>query len=115
MSTGLRFFILVEHECRHEKCHKTAHCVYDPVDAANNKVIPYGITEKLWKTLEASIFTINNSDLFCVVDYHSKYFVVKWVQGLQTKNLIKCYKIFFAECGIPKGIESDAEANSAKN
>ena len=46
------------------------------LDAAKQQGHPLWDSRKAVETLEASIFTINNSDLFCVVDYHSKYFGV---------------------------------------
>ena len=50
--------------------------------------------------LGAGIFQLNNKNYLCVVDYHSKFPVIKRMDGLSAANLITTVKIIFAEYGI---------------
>ena len=51
------------------------------------KTIPNKVLAKLWK-LVGNIFMINNENLWCIIDYYSKFPVKKKVESLSTKNLI---------------------------
>ena len=53
----------------------------------------------------------NTETYLCVVDYHSKFPVVKQIDGLTTESLIKMCKIIFTEYGFPRRIKSDAGTN----
>ena len=57
--------------------------------------------------LGADVFHFNNKNYLCLVDYHSKFPVVKRMEGLSTENLITTTKIIFTEYGIPHKIMSD--------
>ena len=54
---------------------------------------------------------IKNKTLFCIVDYYSKFPVVKKAYGFSADNLIRAVKIVFAEFGLPKKTVSDAATN----
>ena len=57
-------------------------------------------------------FTINNNFYLCIVDYHSKFPVIKQVKGFSKDNLPpKICKILFSECGFPSKIISDMGTN----
>ena len=45
------------------------------------------------------------------MDYHSKFPVIKRMEGLSTESLIATTKIIFAEYGIPCKIMSDPGTN----
>ena len=47
-----------------------------------------------------------------IVDYHSKFPVVKKMDNLSADSLISVFKIVIAEYGIPKRIITDAGGNS---
>ena len=47
----------------------------------------------------------------CIVDYHSKFPVIKRMEGLSAENLIARVKGIFAEYGIPHRLMSDAGSN----
>ena len=53
------------------------------------------------------IFQLINRDYLCIVDYHSKFLVVKKMEGLSADNLISTLKVVFAEYGILKRVMSD--------
>ena len=61
--------------------------------------------------LGAEVFHFNNKNYLCIVDYHSKFPVVKRMQGLSTENLITTAKVIFAEYGILCKLMSDAGTN----
>ena len=47
----------------------------------------------------------------CIVDYDSKFHVVKRLEGLSAENLITTVKVIFAEHGIPYKVISDVGTN----
>ena len=49
---------------------------------------------------------LNKKYYLYIVDYHSKYLVIKQVEGLITDNLIKTRKTYFPEYGVPSKIIS---------
>ena len=59
----------------------------------------------------ADAFMINGKTLTCIVDYHSKFPVVKKVNSLLVDYLIQMTKLIFAECGVPKFIISIVSTN----
>ena len=75
------------------------------------KMVHHSIHLRPWDVLGADVFHFNNKNYLCLVDYHSKFPVVKRMEGLSTENLIATTKIIFAEYGIPCKIMSDAGTN----
>ena len=60
----------------------------------------------------ADISMINNKTLRCIVDYYSKYPIVKKVGSLAVDDdLVQMAKMAFAEYGLPKNIVSDTGMN----
>ena len=64
-----------------------------------------------WEVVGADIFHFNNKNYLCIVDYNSKFPIVKKLEGLSAKNLTNAVKIIFMEYGIPQKIMSDAGTN----
>ena len=56
-------------------------------------------------------FSFNNKNYLCIVDYHSKFPVIKRLEGLSTENLTATAKVIFAEYGIPHKLMSDTGTN----
>ena len=54
------------------------------------------------------MFSLHNKTYFCIVDYHSKFTVIKNTEGLSTHNLILTCKVILSEYRLPKKIISDA-------
>ena len=75
------------------------------------KTIHHDIPLRPWKVLGADIFHINNENYLCVIDYHSKFPVIKRMEGLSTESLITTTKVIFAEYSIPHKLMSDAGNN----
>ena len=60
------------------------------------------------EVLGADIFHFNNKNCLYIVDYQSKFPVIKRLEGLSTENLIATAKVIFAEYGIHCKLMSDA-------
>ena len=57
------------------------------------------------------MFQLHNRNYLCIVDYHSKFPVVKKMEGLLAESLISVFKVIFSEYGISKRVMSDADSN----
>ena len=75
------------------------------------KIIHHNIPLRPWEVVGADIFHFNKKNYLCVVDYNSKFPIIKRLEGLSVENLINAAKIIFAKCGIPQKIMSDTETN----
>ena len=75
------------------------------------KIIHHDIPLRPWEIIEADVFHFNNKNYLCIVDYNSKFPVIKRLGGLSAENLINTIKITFAKYGIPQKIMSDAGTN----
>ena len=64
-----------------------------------------------WECVRADIFAITNKHYLCIVDYQSRFLVIKQVNGLSVDNLIKTCKIIFAAYGLSSKLTSDAGTN----
>ena len=61
-----------------------------------------------WEVVGVDVFHYNNKNYLCIVDYNSKFPIVKRLEGLSAENLTNAVKIIFTEYGIPHKIMSDA-------
>ena len=52
--------------------------------------------------VNASILMVNNKTLLCIVDYYSKFLIVRKVGSLAADNLVLMAKMVFAEYGLLK-------------
>ena len=68
------------------------------------------IPGRLWESVGADIFTIDNKCYLHIVDYHSKFPIIEQVEGFGTENLIKTCKIFL-EYGLTRKMVSDVSTN----
>ena len=57
------------------------------------------------------MFTLDNKQYLCIVDYHNKFPIIKKTADLSADSLILNCKIIFAEYGIPRKIMSDSGGN----
>ena len=65
------------------------------------KIIHHDIPLRPWEVLGADVFHFNNKNYLCIVDYYSKFPIIKKLEGLSAKSLITTTKVIFAEYGIP--------------
>ena len=75
------------------------------------KIIHHDIPIRLWDVVGADMFQLNNKNYLCIVDYHSRFLVVKKMEGLSADSLTLVLKVVFAEYGIHKRVMSDAGGN----
>ena len=75
------------------------------------KIIHHDIPLRPWEVLGVDIFHLNNKNYLCIIDYHSKFPVIKRMQGLPAESLIATIKFIFVEYGIPHRLMSDAGSN----
>ena len=66
------------------------------------KIICHYIQVRPWDVISADMFTLNNKQYLCIVDYHSKFLNIKKMEDLSADSLILVCKIIFAEYGVPK-------------
>ena len=60
---------------------------------------------------QADIFHFNNKNYLCIIDYNSKFPIIKRLEGLSAENLTNAVKIIFMEYGLPQKIISDTGTN----
>ena len=66
------------------------------------KVIHHDIPGKPWEVMGADMFTLNNKNYLWIVDYHSKFPIVKKAEGMSTDSLILACKVIFFTIWIAK-------------
>ena len=84
-------------------------------DTVKMKMIHHNIPLRPWEVLGADVFHFNNKSYLCIVDYHSKFPIIKRMEGLSTESLITTRKVIFAKYGIPCKLMSDAGTNFMSN
>ena len=57
------------------------------------------------------MFALNNKNYLCIVDYHSKFLIVKKTEDMSVDNLILACKVICSEFGLSKKIMSDVGGN----
>ena len=75
------------------------------------KTIHHDIPLRPWEVIGADVFHFNNKNYLCIVYYHSKFPVIKRIEGLSIENLTATTKVIFAEYGILHKLMSDAGTN----
>ena len=50
------------------------------------KIIHHDIPLGSWEVLGADVFHFNNKNYMCIVDNHSKFLVIKRMEGLSTES-----------------------------
>ena len=76
-----------------------------------DKIIHHDIPVRPWDVIGEDMFTLNNKHYLCIVDYHSKFPIIRKTEDLSVDSLILTCKIIFAEYGLPKKIMSDSGSN----
>ena len=86
-------------------------CLHFQQTQPREKIIHHSILCKLWEVIRADMFTLNNRNYLCIVDYHNKFPIVKREEYMSAENLILACKVIFSEYGLLKKITSDAGGN----
>ena len=66
------------------------------------KALHFEIPCRQWEVVGAHIFMIYGKTLLCIVDYYSKFPIVKKVNSLSADNLVQMAKLIFAEYGFQR-------------
>ena len=64
------------------------------------KALRYEIPSRPLEVIDIDVFMINNKTLFCIVDYHSEFPVVRKGNSLSSDDLVQTRKLIFAEYGL---------------
>ena len=59
------------------------------------KIIHHDIPIKLWDVVGTDMFTINNNKYLYVVDYHSKFPIIKKTEDQSADSLVLTHKVIF--------------------
>ena len=103
--TGRWVHLLDQHECWHRRSsQKLSHMPWFESAWPKDKTVSHKIPVRLRESVGTDIFT-NINKL-----YHSKFSIVKQVEGFSTDTLIKTCKMF-SEYRLPSKIVSDAGPN----
>ena len=70
-------------------------------------LLPHDVPQKPWHTLGSDIFFWLNANYLLVVDYYSKFPVVKKLTSIQSSTVIAHLKSVFEEHGIPSKLVTD--------
>ena len=75
------------------------------------KIIHHGILLRPWEELGVDKIHLNNKNYLCIIDYYSKFPVIKGMDGLSAESLITRVKVIFVEYSIPCSLMSDTGTN----
>ena len=81
---------------------KCSSCLKFPQSQPKGNIIAHKIQGKSWWTIGTDIFMFNNKNYLCIVDYYSKFPIVKWTEWLSADHPIKSCKLVFVEYELPK-------------
>ena len=70
-------------------------------------IIHHEVPLRPWEAVGADVFHFNNINYLCVVDYNSKFPIIRKLQGLLAEHLINAVSAIFIEHGIPQNLMSD--------
>ena len=59
------------------------------------KIIQHDIPIRQWDVAGMDMFSINNNNYICIVDYHSKFPIIKKIEDLLADSLILTCKVIF--------------------
>lgn len=70
-------------------------------------MIPHEIPDRPWLKVGADIFQLGSQDYLCLVDYFSKFPVIRHLKTKTAHSVIDNLRSVFAEYGIPQEVVSD--------
>ena len=90
---------------------KCATCLEFQQMQPKEKIIHHDVPLRPWEVAGADVFHFNKINHLCVVDYNSKYPIVRRLQGLLAEHLINAVTAVFAKYGILQKRMSDVGTN----
>ena len=85
-------------------------CLEFQLTQPKEKTIHHGIPLRLWEVIGVDVFQHDYKNYLCIVDYHSKFPVIKRMEELSAESYCSS-KIIFVEYGILCRLMSDAGGN----
>ena len=76
-----------------------------------DKIIHHEIPLRPWEAVGVDVFHLTNINYLCVVDYNSKFPIIRKLQGLSVEHIINAVSSIFAKYGILQKLMSDAGTN----
>ena len=76
-------------------------CLHFQQMQLKEKIIHHDIPLCPWEVIGMDVFHFNNKNYLHIIDYNSKFPVIKNLEGLSAESLITTTKIIFTEYGIP--------------
>ena len=92
----------IEAEVKH-----CAKCQANKPAQSKEPLLPHDVPPRAWHTLGSDIFYKNNSSYLLVVDYYSKFPVIKKLSSTTANAVVNQFKAIFSEHGIPEKVISD--------
>ena len=78
IATHMWICSLVYHKCRYWKIYQNCStCLKYQQMQSKEKIIHHNIPLRPWEVLGADVFHFNNKKYLCIVDYHSKFPIIK--------------------------------------
>ena len=117
---GIEKMKLLAHECIYWHSINTyilkyikqcATCLEFQQTQPKKKIIHHEVPLRPWEAVGADVFHFNNINYLRVVDYNSKFPIIRKLQGLSVKYLMNATSAIFTEYGIPCKLMSDAGTN----
>ena len=65
-------------------------------------ILYHDIPLQPWEVVGADVFHFNNKNYLCIIDYNSKFPIIKRLEGLSAENLTNTVKIIFMNMVYPK-------------
>ena len=75
------------------------------------ELIPHEVPCAQWNTLGIDVFYVQKQPYLCIVDYFSKFPIVRRMERERSTDVVDILKDVFSEYGIPRCIVSDAGSN----
>ena len=82
-------------------------CVEFSRNQQKEKMTPHPVPDRPWQKVGVDLFLYGGNDYLCVVDYFSKYPIVRVLKDKTAHSVIVQMKSIFGEHGIPEEVVSD--------
>ena len=70
-------------------------------------IMNHPIPNQFWTKVATDSFRVYGHYYFLIIDYYSKFIVIKTLNNLQSSAVIKKCKEIFSQCGTPKELVTD--------
>lgn len=82
-------------------------CQRHQAEQTKEPLMPHDVPRKAWDTLGSDLFWWNSSHYLLIVDYYSKFPIIRKLKDIKSSTIITHLKSVFEEHGIPEKLVSD--------